>query len=170
MDKFEIWNNDACDIYDSLRDEELVDIDEEDIDEEYLWDLAYEIVSNYKDEQIKNILDIDMMHNLIAVGNLERWNGSRSAYKDLETENIADAIDVVLGAYDGDNSFSVYVEDGKLLVSQLGHDNPTNPSIMEIRMLKDFDTFDDMLEEHDDSPESLRNNSVSIGESVRELY
>lgn len=60
----------------------------------------------------------------------------RSAYKELKTNNLGKALEEAIQSWEGDNSFEIYVEDGRMYISQRGHDNPTNPSVAEFRMLK----------------------------------
>ncbi len=132
-----IWDNDVCEAFENILAEDP------EIDEEQAWEDAYLSVSEWLADEVTN-LDVEAKGSLIAVGTLERWNGSCKAYKELDTCNIGKAIEKVIEAFSGDNAFNVYEEAGKLLVSQTGHDNPVSPSVFEIRELTcDMDELDD---------------------------
>jgi len=169
--KHVVWNNDACSAYDEIekdiKDGEI-EVDD-DLSDDQKWDMAYDRINTWFDDEMTN-LDKDVKHHLIAMGTVQRWDGGRVGYKNLETNNIAEAIKTTMNSFGGDNTFEVYCDGEELIISQVGHDNPTNPSIMKIRMIKDFDTFEDMLDEHDDSFESLNANTVSIVNDVNEVY
>ncbi len=155
-----IWNNDACAIYDDLKkDPEYQKMNDTD-----LWSEAYHLVEDYLGDEVSN-LNIDKDNKIILIGNVVHWNGSFSAYKILDTNNIGKALRQAISSFDGENSFEIYEEDGSLKLSQRGHDNPVSPSIIEFRVLTtDFDELDN------DKPETLIANSKSLGADAAKVY
>ena len=111
-----IWNNDICEMAEALRadDPELYS----DMDD--LYDIAADMVDANLEDECCN-LDIDMPHNLILTGTLQRWDGPRSAYKLLQTNNIGQALSQMPGLFDGDNSIIVKLEDNEVVLLQTGH-------------------------------------------------
>ncbi len=164
MEKFELWNNDACKAYELLKKEFP------DEDDDSLWDKAYGMIQYFKDKTIFEVLDVNMPSNLIAVNKIKSTHGFKCFYKDLETDGLALAITKVLQFNRGDNSYSLYIEDGNLLISQLGHDNPVNPIIYEIRMLENYSSLDDLIEDLSDDARDIYDNSNSIGDKVKGFF
>lgn len=160
-----VWNNDIQNAQETCEEEYIEEWGEKAEDgyfDEHLEEV-YEKIETWLEDEVSN-LDIDTSHQIILVGTLQRWNGPVSAYK-LLTRNIGTSLRGSLSAFNGDNSFEIYVENGSLYISQLGHDNPTNPSIFEFRELNmDFDELED------DSTESLLANSKPLGKEVSEVY
>lgn len=159
--RHDIWTNDES-AYDTYYEEE------EDIYDEVqtLIEISY--------DDMKTNLNVNTAHQLIAIGTLERWDKAHSAYKELKSRNVAEAIDETISSFGGDNTFHVYVEDEKLMISQTGHDNPTNPSYFEIRMLSKYDDmydyFDDNNIEHTDTTQELLDNTESIGAMINKIF
>ena len=164
MKKNLIWDNDIGNAIDAVKEEWLETERGELSDDEALTE-AYQWIENSLGDEVMN-LDIEAKGALIAIGTIERWNGGFSAYKLLETKNIGKAIETIVGScFTGDNSFECYEEDGKLIFTQLGHDNPVNPSIIEIRELTcDFYVLED------DKQDILLANSKPCGHYAAEVY
>lgn len=153
-----IWHNDVCEIYDALKKETP---DEKD---DILWSNAYEQINQWFEDEQSN-LDVNAPGSLIIIGTLELWNGSHSAYKRLSTVNIGEALPEICKSFQGDNIIHIYEQGGSVYISQTGHDNPTNPSIFELRALTtDFDDLED------DSQKTLKSNSQPIGDIVSKIY
>ncbi len=134
-----IFTTDACDIYDNLR----KDSEFEEASDNEIWELAYEEISNIVDDECNYNLNIDLNGDIILVGDIVRWNGAYPAHRETRTHNIGKAILDAMSAFDGDNKFTVYVQDGKVLLEQYGHDNPMSPSIVEFRVLNsNYDDFE----------------------------
>ena len=151
-----LWNSSECNMFDIIKndiEEFFPDCVEDEISDDMVWDLAYEEIVNDLD-CLKSNLDIDVDGNLILVGTLQRWSGAYTAIKDLNTKNIGDAISIAIGAFGGDNTFNIDLEDGKLLIKQWGHDNPTSPSVFEF------------VEVDENNPEEMK----SIGGYVNQVY
>ncbi len=164
MEKFELWNNDACKAYNLLKKEFPNE------DDDSLWDKAYGMIQYFKNKTILEVLDIYFPSNLIAVNKIKTTHGFKYFYKDLETNILARAITKVLQFNRDDNSYSLYVEDGELLISQLGHDNPVNPIIYEIRMLEKYKSLDDLIDDLSDDFIDIYENSNSIGYRITEFF
>ncbi len=168
--KHVIWDNDVCEMFDSVKDNledcfpEMDPEDMEDISDEDIWNRAYEEIEvNFEAEQSN--LNVETKGEIILTGNLERWDGSRYVYKELKTKNIGKALVEAINSFDGDNQFEIYVQDGNMCISQLGHDNPTNPSIMQFReMTKGLDEL------WDESADVIVANSVPMGHYACKVY
>lgn len=159
-----IWDNDVCNMYDCVKnnlEDVFPDTKEEDITDDMIWDAAYEEIEVNLDAEICN-LDIDLDKEIVLIGDIVRWDGSHSAHTELKTNNIGKAMEEAVTKWDGDNTFEIYVEDGRMFISQTGHDNPCSPSVFEFRMLKpDYDEWEDEI--------SLEN-TESIGNKVSKVY
>ncbi len=122
-----IWTNDVTDILDSLK---ANPADKDWSDEELLKE-AYAIIGWNLDDVINLDLNISVGENIVARGTIIGWDGAYpGAYLDTETDNIGQAVLKVLNAFRGENTFNVCVEDGKVTISQYGHDNPCRPSVI----------------------------------------
>ena len=98
-------------------------------------DAAYEHINTALNDEAYN-LSLDAGADIFLIGELQKWNGCGSAYADLETSNIGEAMKKAISKFSGDNDFEIFVEDGKMMISQLGHDNPVNPSVFEFRVVR----------------------------------
>ena len=170
-----IWNNDAVALYDDVyaeMAEERIEGDYEcsELDENEVWERVSALVDIYLEDEIAN-LNIDKKNNILLIGNLQRWDGSHSAYKDLKTNNIGKALEAAVSSFEGGNTLEIGVEDGKVLIKQLGHDNPVSPSVFEFRMVKDHKSVDELVcETDDDSHKTLIANSLALSEDVAKVY
>lgn len=161
-----IYSNDVCSMYDEIKKNprEFFSDEEGEVSDEQMWNEAYDQIElSLEDEQAN--LDIDLPGELILIGTLERWNGAYPVYKELDTRNIGEGIVKAMASFGGDNHFEVYVEDGKMKISQLGHDNPTNPSIMEFRQITV-----DLYDLDSDDTATLIANSLPIARQVCDVY
>lgn len=153
-----IWHNDECIVFDGLKE------DYPDEDEDTLWEMAGSQITEWLEDEKVN-LDVEAPGEIVAIGTLERWDRPRSAYKELGTANIGEAVAKTIASFGGINTFRVYVKGTGLYVSQTGHDNPVNPSVFELRAYsKDFDWF------KVDSNEQLMDDSQPIGSIVSAVY
>ncbi len=146
--KHVIWNNDICEMVDSIKkcpEDYFDNQDFENLSDEEIFEAASNSIQVWLEDEVYN-LDKTLQGTIILTGTLQRWDGPRSAYKDLETKNVGESIEKAISCFEGDNSFEVYVEDGKMYISQTGHDNPTNPSVFEFKLVNsdemDSDDFD----------------------------
>ncbi len=125
--KNEIWNNDTVEVFDFLLENNI----ENHLSEEEMWAEAAETVNETRLDMVTN-LNI-ATDRLIAVGTRVRWDATYRLHKELKARNLGMALLEAMDLFYGDNSFSVYVEDGSLFVRQGSHDNPVKPAIIEIR-------------------------------------
>ncbi len=170
---FQIWSNEITqDMLDEEKEIYLNDnpeMENEATDDLY-FDLARERIQNEFEDEICN-LDINMTGEIFLMGTLERWDGAHAAYKPLSAQNIGDAIKNAVNCFDGDNTFEIGIEDGKLLIKQWGHDNPTSPSVFEFRSVQDHKTLEDMIfAEDSDSHKTMLSHSVSPAKQVCDVY
>lgn len=147
----EIVNNDVCEMYDYIEknmEEYFPDEDPSEVTDSQKWDLAYDEVETNISADLDENLDVECEGEIFLCGTIERWDGPRKGWLKTGTRNLGKAMRKAMDSFSGDNTFSFYVEhddsnkNGKLFLSQLGHDNPTNPSIIEFRILKDSDEDD----------------------------
>ncbi len=128
---------------------------------------AYDMEDYYEDyleDEVMN-LNVNCKGKIALVGKIARWNGVFPTYKILDTCNIGKSMVAAVGSFDGNNTFEIFVEDGKMMLHQYGHDNPTNPSAIEFRELKPgVDEFD--LENTDD----IIKNSLLLADRVCQVY
>lgn len=133
MKKRMIWNNDVCSEIDALEKDGFF-AESEITSEEEKMDAAYEHISNALSAEAAN-LDIDLKEDIFLIGVLQRWDGCGSAYTNLETSNVGEAIKKAVSLFSGDDAIEIFVEDERMKISQLGHDNPVNPSVFEFRVV-----------------------------------
>ena len=165
-----IYSNDICEVYDNIKNNqadffpEAEDPNDEARNDDEIWSRAYKEIENRLEDEVAN-LDVDVNGQIILIGTIERWNGSFPAYKLLKTQNIGEALREAMTGFSGDNTFEIYVDKGKMYLSQTGHDNPTNPSIIEFRELTN--NFDEL---ENDKPDILLKNSRSLAPYACNVY
>ena len=170
MKKNLVWDNDVCSMFDYIKKNPTEFVDENEIADDEAWSIAYDEIERRLDDEEAN-LDIDKDSNIFVIGALQRWDGGRAVYHDCNTNNIGQAIKNAVSFFSGDNRFEVFVEGNKLLLSQTGHDNPVNPSILEFRVLKKaFRDIEDFTYDHVDTVSNLMRNSLSLAGDVRNVY
>lgn len=153
-----IWHNDACDEYDALEKEM------EGAEESEIWQAAYDNINTALDDEMTT-LDIEAQGDLFLVGIMEHWDRGYSAYYLLNTSNIGQSLPRIAESFDSNDHIHIYEQGGHVFVSQLGHDNPVNPSIFELRAFAvDFDDLDD------DYTPTLMSNSQPVGAAVAKKY
>ena len=86
--------------------------------------------------QLPSSSHIDLEEDIFLIGVLQRWDGCGSAYADLETSNVGEAMEKAVSLFSGDDAIEIFVEDERMKISQLGHDNPVNPSVFEFRVVR----------------------------------
>ena len=170
--KHTIWaTNNWMDIEKELKEENpnLSDSD--------AYSLAWENNMNQLEDEKLNLKDITGK-NWFAIGDLVRWDGTRNVHRALKPGTIMDAITETMQAFGGaENTFEIYVEGCDVFLSQLGHDNPVNPSIMKIRQIKDeyipkwnsfFDAEDVLYEAFQSG--TLDSVSIGFGDKIAAVY
>ena len=134
MEKRMIWNNDVGSEMDALEKDGFF-AESEITSEEEKMDAAYEHINTALNDEAYN-LSIDAGADIFLIGELQRWNGRGSAYANLETSNIGEAIKKAVALFSENDTIEVFVEDERMMISQLGHDNPVNPSVFEFRVVR----------------------------------
>lgn len=71
-----------------------------------------------------------------------------------------------ISKFSGDNDFEIFVEDGKMMISQLGHDNPVNPSVFEFRVVRPESDYCEIGLSHEENLKATRR----IGDIVAKVY
>lgn len=132
MKKRMIWNNDVCSEMNALEKDGF--FAESETEEEKM-DETYEYISNALSDEASN-LDIDLDEDIFLIGVLQRWNGCGSAYADLETSNVGEAMEKAVSLFSEDDTIEIFVENERMKISQFGHDNPVNPSVFEFRVVR----------------------------------
>ena len=155
-----IFSTDVCEEYFALHQNPEF----KNFKDEILWDFACDNIYNLVNDECKCNLDVELKDHIVLTGNICRWNGSFGGYKNPGTKNIGVAIMKAMESFDGENTFKVYTEGGRTYLEQYGHDNPTNPSIVEFRMLNAGIDSDELGEI------DIVANSVPITPYVNDVY
>jgi len=139
-----------------------------------VYELSWQDNMNQLEDEKANLSSV-RGKNWFAVGKLQLWNGSRNVFRALKPGSIMDAACETMSAFNGpDDSFEIYVENGDVYISQLGHDNPTNASIMRIRQIKDDLLTDDMDVEdvmwQAIANETIDDVTIGFGDQVAAVY
>ena len=145
-----IWDNDVIKIFDSFKDDpeelrEMYDppLDVDGLTDDDYWDLAYREVQDSLGAEKMN-LDMDLDGKILAVADLQRWNGRFSAYSEGIGDNLADCLDHASNGED----VKIYTEGNELKAEWLGHDNPVSPTVIRYRLVPDDidpDDYEDLL-------------------------
>lgn len=162
MKKRMIWNNV---VYSEMNALEKDGFFAESETEEEKMDETYEYISNALSDEAAN-LDMDLEEDIFLIGVLQRWDGCGSAYADLETSNIGEAIKKAVSLFSGDDAIEIFVEDERMKISQLGHDNPVNPSVFEFRVVRPESDYCDIGLSHEENLKMTRR----IGDIVANVY
>ena len=167
-----IWSNDVCTEFDELKKSYEDNFNSQEIDEmpnnDTIWDEVYDNIETWFDDEMIN-LNINTNNKIVLVGNICRWDGKRPAYHFTDDKNIADAVKTAISSFQGDNTFELYIENNTMCLSQLGHDNPCNPSIIEFREInpKYLDEYGDI--EFQNNADILKK-TTSFAEKVKNVY
>jgi len=164
MKKRMIWNNDVCSEIDALEKDGFF-AESEITSEEEKMDAAYEHISNALSDEAAN-LDIDLKEDIFLIGVLQRWDGCGSAYTNLETSNVGEAIKKAVSLFSGDDAIEIFVEDERMKISQLGHDNPVNPSVFEFRVVRPESDYCEIGLSREENLKATRR----IGDIVAKVY
>ena len=164
MKKRMIWNNDVCSEIDALEKDGFFAESEITSEEEKI-DAAYEHISNALSDEAAN-LDIDLEEDIFLIGVLQRWDGCGSAYTNLETSNVGEAIKKAVSLFSGDDAIEIFVEDERMKISQLGHDNPVNPSVFEFRVVRPESDYCEIGLSREENLKATRR----IGDIVAKVY
>lgn len=162
MEKRMIWNNDVCSEMNALEKDGF--FAESETEEEKM-DETYEYISNALSDEAAN-LDIDLEEDIFLIGEFQRWNGRGSAYANLETSNIGEAIQKAVALFSENDTIEVFVEDERMKISQLGHDNPVNPSVFEFRVVRPESDYYEIGLSHEENLKATRH----IGDIVAKVY
>lgn len=128
-------------------------------------DAAYEHINTALNDEAYN-LSIDAGADIFLIGELQRWNGRGSAYANLETSNIGEAIKKAVALFSKNDTIEVFVEDERMKISQLGHDNPVNPSVFEFRVVLPESGYCEIGLSHEENLKATRR----IGDIVANVY
>lgn len=128
-------------------------------------DAAYEHINTALNDEAYN-LSIDTGADIFLIGELQRWNGRGSAYANLKTSNIEEAIKKAVALFSENDTIEVFVEDERMKISQLGHDNPVNPSVFEFRVVRPESDYCEIGLSHEENLKATRH----IGDIVAKVY
>lgn len=142
-DKHLIWSNDYSALQSLIEDKEWVEFvtKEWKVDPEDYGDLlqaAGEQNDYYLESEQVN-LNIPC-NPVIVYGQLGRWNGSFSAHKFLDVENIGECIDASL-----DDQVEYYVQEGELQVNTANHDASSHYYLRELKDGISIDKLDELI-------------------------
>ena len=162
MKKRMIWNNDVCSEMNALEKDGF--FAESETGEEKM-DETYEYISNALSDEVSN-LDIDLEEDIFLIGVLQRWDGCGSAYADLETSNVGEAMEKAVSLFSEDDTIEIFVENERMKISQLGHDNPVNPSVFEFRVVRPENNYCEIGLSYEENLKITRR----IGDIVANVY
>lgn len=176
-----IWTTDITDEDLAAAKEEMAENGKKDPTDSEIWEWAQENNSMWFDDEQANLGHIYLTGEIFLMGTLQRWDGKHSVYNGLGTKNVGKSLQAALDCFDGDNSFEIYVEDGRMYLAQWGHDNPTSPSIMEFRAILGYDSLEDYknddrysicpdLFKNSDAPSELLQHSMTPAREVSDVY
>ena len=107
MEKRMIWNNDVYREMDALEKDGFF-AESEITSEEEKMDAAYEHINTALNDEAYN-LSIDAGADIFLIGEFQRWNGRGSAYANLETSNIGEAIKKAVALFSENDTVEVFV-------------------------------------------------------------
>lgn len=114
MSKRILWTNNPNELnYEDWEDE--LNSEYPELSEEEKEETMYEINDMYIDD-VRINLNISLQYNIIVIASLGLWDGTRLAYKELNSNNVADCF---YGEYD---YLTWYIEDGELCCEGVHHD------------------------------------------------
>ena len=160
-----IWSNfdvNVADYADFLQEEypEVTDPNEQ-------YELCCEMNANYLDNERDN-LDIELLHPIICIADLGRWNCRRMGYKMLESSNIADCL------YDPECDYCTWYVDrfNDLRFTGTHHDGTNYYLYRELRDLSDkqMENFLDKLHTGRLTRRDIRRYTTSIGSHIQKVY
>lgn len=165
MKKRMIWNNDVRSKMDALEKDGFFAESEIKSEEEKI-ELTCEHISNTLADEISNLENISLEGDIFLIGVLQRWDGRGSAYADLETSNVGEAIKKAVSLFSEDDAIEIFVKDERMKISQLGHDNPVNPSVFEFRVVRPENNYCEIGLSHKENLKITRR----IGDIVANVY
>lgn len=172
MDRKIIWTSEITDKDLNAARKNLIENGYKDPSEEEIWGEAQEMNEIwFEDEVYGNLRKIEFPGEIFLMGTLVRWNGAHSAYKNLETRILSEALTNAVRSFEGDNQITLYIEDGTLKIEQYGHDNPTSPSVFEFRSTAGgYEIFDYMVDECGDDSDVIHKYSIPIADEICKTY
>lgn len=97
-----------------------------------------EMIGEYLYEA-KQRLDKNPGRPIVCIAAVARWDGMHNAFQWVG-ENVKDCIDF---AINNGETIRIFTENGDLVATSTGHDNPVTPTTMRFRLLKEgVDQFD----------------------------
>lgn len=166
--KYIIWTNcdDIEDYMDGAR--ETAEINNMELDEDGLRDLAYEIRNDYLDDERLN-LNIDAGADIVCIASLGLWNGRRTGYKRMNTGNIGEC----LYFNDGDYGEFFVDEDGEFCGIEHHHDGTNYYTFRAIPYGADEDEIEDALYElafGSGDASRIKALTEPLGRNIAEVY
>ena len=150
---FEDWRQDLEEEYPELTEAERVE-------------LMYEINSGYLDDERVN-LDIPMDNEIVAIGDIGRWNGTFHGYKRVGN-NIRDCLSSTC-----DYAEFFLNEDGDLCCVETHHDGSNRILFRAYRKNiseTQKDRFEQMIYERAETEEDVRKYTRSLGREIAKVY
>ena len=126
-----IWSNNYDAVkekVDFLLDENDALPEEERLTEDEAWMKANELImEDLHDERFN--LDIDVGYPIVAFASLQLWNGRKPAFKQLDSQNLRDVLDICCGDY-----IDWYVdENGEMIIRDTHHDGTNTYTLRVMR-------------------------------------
>ena len=166
-----IFTNDPCECEKMFL--EAIKEEYPDESEDFCRDMVYEETERWFDDECAN-LDIDTGNRIYCFARLQFWNGTASAYKEVDGTSVADCLRTSLGG--SAEYFEFYTEGDELKAEGYGHDNPVSPSVFLFRMFPSKNekyiqkVLDAVYINHPDAEKLIRKYTLPVGKMVNEVY
>ena len=129
-------------------------------DEHNAWSIACEINDDYLDDERMN-LDKELGTNLVMIGRLGLWNGTRTGWKHIHGTNLNDIFNGTVGDY-----VTWYVEDDEIKCEDIHHDGTNYYTYRAIKSDLSEWEFDELMAEGKNIDELTE----KLGHYVAEIY
>ena len=167
--KHTIWNNTDMlqeDFDDIMNNLDLHRIEKG--DEQAAWELAHDWNDAWLDDEKTN-LDIDVGYPIVVFADLGLWNGRRTAYKMLGSQNLKDCLNVCCGDY-----IDWFVDDcGDLTVRDTHHDGTNTYTFRALRggmSWEQIENFYDKLDREGITKRTVKRYTRRLGDYVAKVY
>lgn len=142
------------------------------IKDDDVWELAHRNVEWNYDAECDNLAFAKLTGTCVAYGTITRWNGAKEIVPvDVEASNVEDILKFCANKFAYD-TWTLYDDDGEIVVEAYGHDNPTSPHRITFRMLDEYGTeyWDSYEDDAPSNEELIEKHSLPIGHLVRKIY
>lgn len=144
-------------LVDGLSDEQILDIIQEDNDDTLI------------DEKAN--LNITLTGNILIIARLGLWNGSPTAYRQTNTNNIGKALSA--GFVNGQSYSTIYVTNDGCLCQDEAHHDGTNHyeyRVIRARSMDNIDQFLDLIYDQKATAADIKKYTRELGQECAKVY